>query len=58
MQVRVLHKAGLSGFWVITQLIPIVNIIAIWVFAFARWPRVDDGQIPPRQREKIISAWD
>lgn len=43
MSVRVLRKAGLSGFWAITQLIPIVNLIMIWVFAFSRWPAVDDG---------------
>lgn len=38
LNVRVLHKAGFSGGWVLTQVIPIVNIIFIWVFAFAVWP--------------------
>ena len=35
---RVLHKAGFSGGWALTQLIPIVNIVFIWVFAFTDWP--------------------
>ena len=46
MSARVLQKAGLSGFWAITQLIPIVNLVMIWVFAFSRWPAVDDGPRP------------
>ena len=55
MSVRVLQKAGISGFWAITQIIPIVNIIMIWVFAFSRWPAVDDGPRPP---EETIPDWD
>ena len=58
MSVRVLQKAGISGFWAITQIIPFVNIIMIWVFAFSRWPAVDDGPRPPEPPEKTISAWD
>lgn len=58
MTVRVLQKAGLSGFWAITQFIPLVNIIMIWVFAFSRWPAVDDGPRPTTPPEKIISVKD
>jgi len=32
------RKAGYSGWWAITILIPLLNIIIIWVFAFAKWP--------------------
>lgn len=35
---RIVGKAGFSGWWALTQLIPIVNIIFVWVFAFADWP--------------------
>jgi hypothetical protein len=31
-------KAGYSGWWAVTMIIPLVNIIMIWVFAFAKWP--------------------
>ena len=24
--------------------IPVINIIAIWVFAFSRWPKTDGGK--------------
>jgi uncharacterized membrane protein YhaH (DUF805 family) len=38
MMVRILHKAGYSGWWSALMLIPLVNIVMIWVFAFADWP--------------------
>ena len=36
--VRILRKAGFDVLWVLILLIPIVNIVMIWVFAFIRWP--------------------
>ncbi|HVY99319.1 MAG TPA: hypothetical protein VHA35_07460 [Dongiaceae bacterium] len=36
--VKIIKKAGYSGWWVLTMFIPLVNLIMIWVFAFARWP--------------------
>lgn len=38
---RILRRAGLSRWWVILALIPWVNLAALWVFAFVRWPAVD-----------------
>ena len=38
LKVRILHKAGYSGWWAITFYIPLLNIIMIWVFAYAEWP--------------------
>lgn len=35
-------KAGYSGWWVLTLAIPWVNLIMIWVFAFAKWPAQRD----------------
>ena len=35
---RILHKAGYSGWWCLTLLVPPVYLAVIWVFAFARWP--------------------
>lgn len=53
--VRILRKAGLSGYWAITLIIPFVNIAMIWAFAFARWPAVDDAVPPPRPPASTIS---
>jgi hypothetical protein len=36
--VKILSKAGYSGWWVLLVFVPGANIIAIWVFAFAQWP--------------------
>lgn len=38
MMVRILNKAGYSGWWSLLMVIPLVNIVMIWVFAFADWP--------------------
>ena len=36
--VKIIQKAGYSGWWVIVAFIPLVNLIMLWVFALARWP--------------------
>lgn len=38
MSVRILHKAGYSGWWSLLLMVPIANIVMMWVFAFADWP--------------------
>ena len=36
--IRILHKAGYSGWWSLLTFLPIANIVVVWVFAFADWP--------------------
>jgi uncharacterized membrane protein YhaH (DUF805 family) len=36
--IKILSKAGYSGWWVLLLFVPLVNIIVLWVFAFADWP--------------------
>lgn len=38
---NILHRAGRSRWWAILAFIPFVNLIGLWVFAFARWPKLD-----------------
>jgi len=40
----VIGKAGYSRAWVILAFIPIINLIALWVFAFAKWPALHKPQ--------------
>lgn len=40
LAVRILHKAGYSGWWSLLGLVPFVNLVMIWVFAYAEWPRL------------------
>jgi predicted PurR-regulated permease PerM len=35
---KVLRRVGFSGWWSVLALVPLVNIIALWAFAFMRWP--------------------
>lgn len=38
----VLARAGRNPLWVLALLVPWVNIAAIWLFAYARWPAQDE----------------
>jgi len=35
---RIVTKAGFSGLWVIALFVPLLNFVAIYVFAFVEWP--------------------
>jgi len=43
---RIIEKAGFDGRWVLVLLLPVVNIIMIWVFAFSHWPNLSRGSEP------------
>ncbi len=36
--VKILNKAGYSGWWILIGLVPFVNFIMFLVFAFSTWP--------------------
>ena len=38
LPVRILHRAGYSGWWVLLNFVPLVNIVMIRVFSFQSWP--------------------
>ena len=47
--IKIITRAGYSGWWVLIMFVPIVNIIMLLVFAFKEWPI---------QRElKELRAW-
>ena len=59
MSVRVFHKAGRSGWWCLLLLVPILNIVTVWVFAFVRWPALEAakaGAISPSPPDPIGSS--
>jgi len=35
---RIVSRAGYSGAWSLLALVPLLNVILLWVFAFVRWP--------------------
>lgn len=38
---KILGRVGLNKWWTIAFLVPFVNIVALWIFAHARWPALD-----------------
>lgn len=44
MIARVLRRAGFSPWWTLLVLVPPINVIALWVFAYVRWPAVDGAK--------------
>ena len=40
---RILGRMGLPRWWTLLALIPYVNIVALWLVALVRWPRLDDA---------------
>lgn len=36
--VRIIQKAGYSGWWFLVALVPILNVVMLWVFALSTWP--------------------
>ena len=50
MGVLVLNQAGLSVWWAVTLVVPLLNLAMIWVFAFSRWPALD-GPPPAAPRD-------
>jgi uncharacterized membrane protein YhaH (DUF805 family) len=41
---RIIRKAGYSGWWCLLALVPLVNLIMVWVFAFASWPNLRENR--------------
>lgn len=35
---KIVSKSGHSGAWSLLALLPVIGTIALWVFAFKRWP--------------------
>ncbi len=46
LPVRILHRAGYSGWWVLLNFVPVVNIVMVWVFSFQSWPNGDRRMTP------------
>ena len=35
---RILGRIGLSPFWAILAVIPLANVVALWILAYIDWP--------------------
>jgi hypothetical protein len=48
---KILSRVGYSPWLAILWVVPFVNIIMLWMFAFGRWPRDIADQARPFQAE-------
>ncbi|MCC2313785.1 DUF805 domain-containing protein [Cellulomonas xiejunii] len=42
--VRIIQKAGYSGWWVLVGLVPVLNLVMFLVFAFSTWPVLKENE--------------
>ncbi|MGD9539260.1 MAG: hypothetical protein AB7P52_18815 [Alphaproteobacteria bacterium] len=48
--IRILSRAGQRPLWAFLMVVPILNLVLVWIFAYARWPRLDErAPIPPEE---------
>lgn len=40
---RILQRIGYSPAWALVALVPLFNLVALWVLAFSEWPPKRDG---------------
>lgn len=45
---KIWSRTGHSGAWGLLMLIPLANIISLWVLAFKDWPALRGGKTEPR----------
>ncbi|KSW21261.1 hypothetical protein ATM99_14605 [Cellulomonas sp. B6] len=48
--VRIIQKAGYSGWWVLVGLVPGLNLVMFLVFAYSRWPVLRENELLRSQR--------
>jgi hypothetical protein len=39
---KAVGKAGFSPWWTLLGIVPLVNLVMLWVFAYAKWPALPE----------------
>lgn len=47
---RILRRTGHNPWWCLLVIVPFVNLLALWLFAYAPWPSASGGANPPPAR--------
>lgn len=55
--VKIISKAGYSGWWVLIGLVPLVNFIMFLVFAFGQWPVLREAENIRSARQPSMPGW-
>jgi hypothetical protein len=59
--VKVISKAGYSGWWILITLVPVVGFVMFLVFAFSKWPiqaRLEAAERGPSGGRSGGYGWD
>jgi uncharacterized membrane protein YhaH (DUF805 family) len=43
---KILKKAGFSGWWALLAVVPLANLIGLWVFAITPWKVAPSAEAP------------
>ena len=43
---QLLRRTGFSRWWILLSFVPIINVVALWIFAYCKWPK--DKQTSPQ----------
>ena len=41
---KIATKAGYSGWMALLMLVPLVNLVTLWIFAFSDWPKLRENR--------------
>jgi hypothetical protein len=44
--IKILRRTGYSEWWALLMFAPGVNIVALWLFAYGRWPKMGSPSRP------------
>jgi hypothetical protein len=59
---QLLRRAGLSRWWLLLAFLPVINVVALWVFAYVRWPkdrpRDDEAKFSGHKANEVQSLID
>jgi hypothetical protein len=42
---RIAARAGFSRWWGLAMLLPLVNLVLVWAFAFSSWPSAEPPSV-------------
>ncbi|HEX6842022.1 MAG TPA: hypothetical protein VF113_10840 [Stellaceae bacterium] len=45
--IKILRRTGYSEWWALLFYVPLVNIVALWLFAYGRWPKAGGSSSRP-----------
>jgi uncharacterized membrane protein YhaH (DUF805 family) len=45
--IKVLRRTGYSEWWALLLYVPVLNVVALWLFAYGRWPKIGGASSRP-----------